>query len=208
MIGICGTNAMSSMLVPGSSRSVLGNNPLAIAVPRGRGKDPVVLDMAMSQAAVGKIGTYLREGKQVPLGWGLDSSGNPTNDPAAILSSRKFLSMGEHKGAGLAVMMELLTAALADGLMGHEIVQMDRSALDPGSSKIFIALDVDSFVERERFQQRVDDMLAHLHSAADSGNEVLYPGERGWRARDQYLAEGIPIHPETVSQLQAIGMSI
>jgi LDH2 family malate/lactate/ureidoglycolate dehydrogenase len=208
MIGICATNAMSSMMVPGSSHSVLGNNPLAIAVPRGPGQDPVVLDMAMSQAAVGKIGTYLREGKEVPLGWGLDSSGNPTNDPRAILSSRKFLPMGEHKGAGLALMIEMLTAALVGGLMGHEIFQVDRSTLDSGSSKIFIALDVDSFVERERFQQRVADLLTHLHNAADPGRETLYPGERGWRTRDRYLAEGIPIHPEIVAQLRAIGMSI
>jgi LDH2 family malate/lactate/ureidoglycolate dehydrogenase len=208
MIGLCATNAMSSMLVPGSSRSVLGNNPLAIAVPRGLGRDPVVLDMAMSQAAVGKIGTYLREGKEVPLGWGLDSCGNPTHDPAAILSSRKFLPMGDHKGAGLALMIELLTAALAGGLLGFEIFRIDRSTLDPGSSKLFIALDVEAFVERQRFLQRVEEMLTHLKGAAEPGQEVLFPGERGWRTRSQYLAEGIPIHPEIVSQLQALGMAI
>lgn len=208
MIGICATNALPSMLVSGSSRSVLGNNPLAIAAPRGPGKDPVVLDMAMSQAAVGKVGTYLREGKEVPLGWGLDSSGTPTHDPAAILSSRKFLPMGDHKGAGLAVMIEVLTAALSGGPLAHEMAEIDRSALDPEASKIFLALDLDSFTGKERFLQRVEDLLTYLHRAADPGNEVLYPGERGWRTRDQYLAEGIPIHPDIVAQLRAIGMSI
>jgi len=208
MIGLCTTNAMSSMLVPGSSRSVLGNNPLAIAVPRGLGRDPVVLDMAMSQAAVGKIGTYLREGKEVPLGWGLDSAGNPTHDPAAILSSRKYLPMGEHKGAGLALMMELLTAALAGGLLGFEIFRIDRSTLDPGSSKLFVALDVEAFVERESFLRRLEEMLRYLRDSADPEQEILYPGERGWRMRDQYLTEGIPLHPEIASQLRAIGMSI
>jgi len=208
MIGICATNAMSSMLVPGSSRSVLGNNPLAIAVPRDPERDPVVLDMAMSQAAVGKIGTYLREGKEVPLGWGLGESGNPTRDPSAILSSRKFLPMGEHKGAGLALMIELLTAALAGGALGFEIFRMDRSTLDPGSSKLFIALDVEAFVERQRFHKRVEEMLAYLKGTAEPGQETLFPGERGWRMRARYLAEGIPIHPEIVSQLQAIGVPI
>lgn len=208
MIGICTTNAMSSMLMPGSSVTVLGNNPLAIAAPRGLGLDPIVLDMAMTQAAVGKIGTYLREGKEVPLGWGLDASGSPTRDPAAILSCRKLLPMGDHKGYGLCLMLELLTAALAGGLLGCEILQIDRSTLDPGSSKIFIALDVDAFVERESFLRKVEDLLRHLHAAEAGGQEILYPGERGWRARDRYLAEGVPIHHEIVAQLRAIGMSI
>ena len=65
-----------------------------------------MLDMAMSQAAVGKVGTYLREGKPVPATWGLDRSGTPTTDPAEIIESGRFLPMGDHKGAGLAMMME------------------------------------------------------------------------------------------------------
>ncbi|HYK91237.1 MAG TPA: Ldh family oxidoreductase, partial [Acidobacteriota bacterium] len=207
MIGICTTNAMTSMFVQGSSHSVLGNNPLAIGVPRARGQEAVVLDMAMTQAAVGKIGTYLREGKDVPLGWGLDESGSPTRDPAAILASRKFLPMGDHKGYGLCLMMEFLTAALVGGPLCFELSQLDRSTLDPASSKLFIALDVEAFVEPERFHQRVDDLLRSLRDAKGPGQEALYPGERGWRMRDRHLAEGIPIHPEIVSQLSAIGIS-
>src|SRR5208283_3144831 len=121
MIGICTTNAIPNMLAWGSSRPLLGNNPLAIAVPRGGGQEPIVLDMAMSQAAVGKIGTFLREGKKVPADWGLDASGQPSDDPAAILSSRRILPFGEHKGAGLALMMEFLTGALCGGLFSFEI---------------------------------------------------------------------------------------
>ncbi len=208
MIGICTTNSMSSMFVQGSAHSVLGNNPLAIAVPRSPGHHPIVLDMAMTQAAVGKIGTCLREGMEVPIGWGLDSSGNPTQNPAAILSSRKFLPMGGHKGYGLCLMMELLTAALAGGLLSFELAQSDRSTLDPGSSKLFVALDIEAFVERGRFLERVEELLRALRSDMEPGQDLLYPGERGWRTRDEYLAAGIPIHPEIVSQLLAIGMPL
>ena len=112
-----------------------GNNPLAIGVPQGEGSDPLVLDMAMSQAAMGKIGTYLREGKTVPSGWGLDASGQPTGDPSAILSSGLLLPMGEHKGAGLALMMEFLTGALSGGLLSYEVYQVDSAGLDPEGSK-------------------------------------------------------------------------
>lgn len=205
MIGLCTTNAIPNMLSWGSSQPLLANNPLAIAVPRE--PDPIVLDMAMSQAAVGKIGTYLREGKKVPPNWGLDSSGQPTDDPAAILSSRKLVPFGEHKGAGLALMMELLTGALAGGLLSHEIGQTDSTGLDPNSSKFFLALDVSSFVVKERFAQRVQDLLDYLRSK-EPGLTITYPGERGWQTRDRYVQEGIPIHTEIVEQLRAIGVDL
>jgi len=203
-VGICTTNAIPNMLAYGSTRPLLGNNPLAIAVPRGA-RDPIVLDLAMSQAAVGKIGTYLREGKAAPTNWGLDANGNPTSDPAAILASNKVLPFGDHKGAGLALMMELLTGALSGGLFSFEVFQREQSGLDPNSSKLFIALDVGAFVDQDRFAQRVDDLLAWLRDA-EPGVTITYPGERGWHTRDQNLRDGVPIHREIVEQLQGIGV--
>jgi len=207
MIGLCTTNALPNMVAWGSSRPLLGNNPLAIGIPREK-QPPLVLDIALSQAAVGKVGTYLREGKKVPLGWGLDSSGQPTDDPAAIVASRRFLPMGEHKGIGLALMMELLTGALSGGLLSFEIVRADPSGLDPGASKLFLALDVEAFTNREHFMQRVEELLDWLKAEADPGTVITLPGERGWQTRERYLAEGIPIHPEIAQQLQAIGVSL
>lgn len=205
MIGLCTTNAIPNMLAWGSSRPLLANNPLAIGVPRAAEQDPIVLDMAMSQASVGKIGTYLREGRRVPQSWGLDHSGQPTDDPGEILSSHKLVPAGEHKGAGLALMMELLTGALAGALLSHEIAQADSSGLDPNSTKLFLALDVQAFVEKERFAARVQDLLTYLE-AAEPGLAITYPGERGWQMRDRYLAEGIPIHRDIVEQLKSIGV--
>ncbi len=207
MIGICTTNAVPNMVAGGSPRPLLGNNPLAIAVPRGHGKEPVVLDMAMSQAAMGKMGTYLREGKKVPLNWGRDAAGQPTDDPAAILAGKTALPFGEHKGAGLAFMMELLTGALAGGWFSHEIARGDPKGLDPDSSKLFLALDVSAFVEPERFGQRVEDLIAWLRQA-EPGLTITLPGERGWQTRERNLAEGIPIHAEIVTELAAIGVAL
>lgn len=207
MIGLCTTNAIPNMLGWGSSSPVLANNPLAIGVPGERTDEPIVLDMAMSQAAVGKIGTYLREGKQVPENWGLDASGQPTADPAAILASRRLVPFGEHKGAGLAFMLELMTGALAGAMLSHEIGQTDASGLDPNSTKLFIALDVEAFGTTARFRERVQELLRHLKSA-EPGLNITYPGERGWRTRERYLAEGIPIHEEIVTQLSAAGIEL
>ena len=207
LIGLCTTNAIPNMLAFGSARPLLGNNPLAIAAPRGAGRRPIVLDIAMSQAAFGRVATAAREGRSVPEGWGLDAAGDPTTDPAAILASRGLLPMGDHKGAGLAVMMELLTGALGGGLLSHEIVQSGASGLDAGASKLFLALDVDVFGDRALFEQRVEDLLDWLRDA-EAGRQLLAPGERGWRTRAEYEREGIPVHPDVITELRTWGIEL
>jgi LDH2 family malate/lactate/ureidoglycolate dehydrogenase len=207
VIGICTTNAIPNVVAWGSSKPLLANNPLAIGIPRGSDQEPIILDMAMSQAAVGKIGTFLREGRKLPPNWGLDASGRPTDDPAAILSGGRVLPFGDHKGIGLAIMMELLTGALAGGLLSFEIAKSNSSGQDPDSSKLFLALDVAAFIEPERFAQRVRDFISWLHQT-EPGLEITLPGERGWRTREQYLAEGIPIHPDIVRDLREAGVTL
>lgn len=207
-IGVCTTNAIPNMTGWGSKQPVVGNNPLAIGVPQGDSIDPVVLDIAMSQAAVGKIGTYLREGKAAPSGWGLDASGRPTSDPSAILNSGLVLPMGDHKGAGLALMMEVLTGALAGGFLSFEVAQADGSGLDPEGSKFFLALDVSKFVEPERFYERVGALLRSIGDRVGDDGEFLYPGQRGWETRDRNLVEGVPVHAQIVEQLDKIGVTL
>jgi LDH2 family malate/lactate/ureidoglycolate dehydrogenase len=207
LVGLCTTNAIPNMLVPGAVRPVLGNNPIAIAVPRGPGQHPIVLDLAMSQAALGRVATARREGQSVPPGWGLDADGRPTADPAAILSSQNLLPMGGHKGAGLALMMEILTAALGGSLFSHEVAEADSSGLDAGGSKLFLAIDPASFGERERFLGRIEDLVAHVRAGA-SGPEALLPGERGWRTRAEYERDGIPVHPDVAAALEAAGVRL
>jgi LDH2 family malate/lactate/ureidoglycolate dehydrogenase len=206
-IGACTTNAIPTMAVPGVLRAVLGNNPIAIGVPRRVLDEPVVLDFALSQAAFGKVATSHREGRRVPANWGVDAEGAPTDDPAAILASGLLLPIGEYKGIGLAVMMELLTAALADGPFGHEIARDDRSGLDPESSKLFLAIDVSAFVDRATFDERVEAMLVYLASI-DAGSPLLAPGQRGWEARRAHLRDGIPLHVDIVRQLRAAGIEL
>jgi LDH2 family malate/lactate/ureidoglycolate dehydrogenase len=206
MVGVCTTNAIPNMTAWDSTRPVLGNNPLAIAAPRGAGLDPIVLDFAMSQAAVGKIGTYLREGKSAPAGWGLDAEGKPTSDPEAILASGLVLPMGEHKGAGLALMMEILTGALAGGLLSQEVVKVDGSGIDADGCKFFLAIDIEKFVPATVFAERVGTLLGFVKDGVGDG--FLYPGERGWQARDRNLIEGVPVHSQIIAQLAGIGVKL
>ncbi|GAB2894499.1 Ldh family oxidoreductase [Uliginosibacterium flavum] len=204
MVGICSTNAMPTMAVWGGKGKIIGNNPLAIAIPRAEVDAPLVLDMAMSQAAVGKVGTWLREGHEVPQGWGLDAEGKPSTDAKAILGGA-VLPFGGHKGAGLALMMELLTAALAGGAFGNEIIAGDRSGLDPDACKLFIALNPEAFGGLDVLTQRVADYLGYLGEVAAP---FTWPGERGWAERDANLVQGVPLHAEIVAQLAGVGVLV
>jgi len=199
-IGICTTNAIPTMAIGGAKKAVIGNNPLAIGIPGATPAEPIVLDMAMSQAAVGKVGTWLREGKTLPGNWGVDANGNPTNDAKAILGGA-VLPMGEHKGAGLAVMFELLTAALAGAAFTQDIRNNDSSGLDPQASKIFIALNPASFIEPAAFQQHTAAFIAYLKNEAAP---FSYPGERGWETRNKQLATGVELHSEIIQQLNNV----
>jgi LDH2 family malate/lactate/ureidoglycolate dehydrogenase len=204
MVGLCCTNAIPTMAGWGATGKVLGNNPLAIAIPGADPDTPVVLDIAMSQAAVGKVGTYLREGAEVPPGWGLDATGAPTTDASAILRGA-VLPFGGHKGAGLALMLELLTAALSGGAFGNEIAAGDRSGVDGDASKLFVALNPEAFGGSAVLTQRVSEYLGHLAKVAEP---FTWPGQRGWEARDTNLQSGVPIHADIVAQLEAVGVRL
>ena len=202
-IGICTTNATPTMAIGGAKKAVIGNNPLAIGIPMVNAQEPVVLDMAMSQAAVGKVGTWLREGKTLPGNWGVDAEGKPTNDAKAILGGA-VLPMGEHKGAGLAVMFELLTAALAGAAFTQHIRSNDSSGVDPLASKIFIALDPAAFLEPAEFPSHANTFIDYLKEEAAP---FSYPGERGWETGIKQLTDGVTLHQEIVQQLQDVGVN-
>ena len=117
--------------------------------------------------------------------------------------------MGEHKGAGLALMIQLMTAVLAGGLLDHELRDHDASGLDSESSKLFVALDIEAFGSLEFFRERTISLLAWLKTHAGSQTEpFLFPGERGWTERQRNLVEGIPIHADIVAQLKSAGIEL
>lgn len=204
LVGICMTNAMPTMAAWSATRRLLGNNPVAIGIPGEDPQRPLVLDMAMSQAAVGKVNTWKRESREIPEGWGLDAEGRPSRDAAAILGGA-VLPFGGHKGAGLALVFELLTVALAGGAFGNEIVAANRSGLDPDSCKLFIALDPEAFGGIDTLRSRTKDYLDYLASEAEG---FTWPGERGWTAQAHNLEAGVPLHPDIVAELTAAGVRL
>ncbi len=204
--GICFVNTESNMPYWGTREPRIGNNPLSIGVPRAS-DEPVVLDMAMSQAAFFKIVLYNREGKKVPLGWGVDEKGRPTDDPAAILKSRRLVPTGQHKGSGLALMIDILTGILSGGMFCGELLGEAKGMPHAtGYAQAFMAIDIATFLPLEVFKRRVDELVAYIKEGplAEGFSEINIPGERSWRERALRERVGIPLDEITLGELQAL----
>jgi LDH2 family malate/lactate/ureidoglycolate dehydrogenase len=201
MIGLAFTNAIANFPAWGTAEPSLGNNPLALGVPGEEGGEPAVLDIAMTQTAIGRVRQAAAAGRTIPLGWGLDANGDPTDDPDAVLESGRFLPMGEHKGSGLAFMTDLLTAGLGGGLLCYEQGTLGRpSDTEGGSTKLFIAIKPFG----DWLGERVAALKAHIHAVqpAPEQGEVRWPGESSYRRRDDYLVHGIRIEAPLAADMQ------
>jgi 3-dehydro-L-gulonate 2-dehydrogenase len=186
---ICWTNAVATMPPHGSRDIRLGNNPLVVAVPRQDG--PVVLDIAMSQYSFGKLEVLRRSGQKLPVPGGVDENGQLTQDPAVILGTGRALPIGYWKGSGLALLLDMTAALIAGGQATYQI----RPEAEHAQSQVFIAFDISHPAGSAWVEEEVQQIIADLRLAAPSepGGEVLFPGERVIRTRQENLTNGIPV---------------
>ena len=198
-IGISWTNTESCMPMWGSKVPGVGNNPFCIAIPRKSG--PIVLDMAMSQYAYGKLGVYRLAGKQLPFPGGFDKDGNLTSDPGAIEASGRILPTGYWKGSGMAIALDLAAAAMANGKTGADLDREGQGSCT-GCCQIFIAYDPYLFGEEEEIQAKFDDRVAAADATTPEkeGGHVTCPGERTAATRARNLAEGVVVDEQVWQQ--------
>ncbi|MBL9209609.1 MAG: 3-dehydro-L-gulonate 2-dehydrogenase [Opitutaceae bacterium] len=197
-IGICWTNTIPLMPPWGAAEVAVGNNPLAIAVPRAGG--PLLLDMAMSQFANGKLEVFHRQGRELPVAGGFDRAGNLTRQPGEILASRRPMPIGYWKGSALAVMLDA-AAALVSG--GQTSQQIGRQGTEYAVSQVFIALNVTALAGMDEIEASVNALIEHLHATPPlaPGEPIRYPGEGMLRSRRESLAQGVFVEE---GQLEAL----
>lgn len=157
LVGIATTNAGINMTPTGSSQKLVGNNPVSIAVPSRR-PWPLVLDMATSLVAGGKLDVAMARGQSIPLGWARDAGGDPTTDPARGRAG-SLEPVGGPKGLYLAVMLDILAGVLSGGRFGAGLGTA-------GSAQFFLTLDVRRFLPLDEFLERIDALVDQLHGAA------------------------------------------
>ena len=198
-VALAFTNSPAAMPVPGGRRALMGTNPVAAAFPRCDAP-PLVIDMALSEVARGKIMVAAKAGKPIPLGWAVDADGNPTTDAQAALGGA-MLAMGGTKGALLALIVELLCCALTGAAFGFEADSFfEAEGNRPRLGHALIAIDPGALAGREAFLDRVEFLL----SAMQADPDVRLPGSRRQGLAERAGTEGIEVPQALLDQLRAL----
>lgn len=202
LVGIVVTNAQPVIAPPGFTEPLLGNNPLAIGVPRPAPHPPVVLDMAMSQTALGRIRLAAAEGRPIPEGWALDEEGRPTTDARRALAAGLLAPTGGHKGLGLALAIDVLAGVMTGSPAGADADAHGR--IDGGVGHLVLALRPGLFVGEDAFAAGVELLLSGLRARGTADAPVVLPGDPEHAARERTAREGVAVSPELAAQLDAL----
>jgi len=204
MIGMVSANAAPSMAAWGGTIPLLGTNPICVAVPTGGDVD-IVLDMASSLVARGKIRLAASKGERIPLGWALDAQGLPTEDPAAAMKGA-LLPIGGPKGYGLALVADILSGVLTGAEFGSHVAATDELDRQVSAGFVVQAVDIAAFAEPARFEQDIQFMIAEIrNSPRASGVERIYlPGEIEWLKKQERLEKGILVPDSLLLELEKV----
>ncbi|CAN5370842.1 3-dehydro-L-gulonate 2-dehydrogenase [soil metagenome] len=198
---IAWTNTIANMPAWGARDAKLGNNPLVVALPYK--DEAIVLDMAMSQFSFGFMELSEMKNEKLSVHGGFDKEGTLTNDPSSILASRRPLPMGYWKGAGLALLLDLLATCLSGGLATHEI---GANKVEYGVSQVFIAIDISRLGNHSSIAIVIENILNDYKNsvAMDESKKITYPGERVLQTRKNNLEIGIPVVKKIWDEILAL----
>lgn len=198
------TNASPAMAPWGGREKRVGTNPWSLAAPAGR-HAPMVLDIANTAVARGKIYLARQKGQEIPAGWALDANGAPTTNPAQAIAGL-IAPMAGHKGYAIAVMMDMLSGVLTGSSFGIGVKGPYQSEKRSGCGHLVIALDIAAFIPTADFDSRMGQLIEQLKSTptAIGTAEILYPGELEARNAERNLRDGLVLPEQTIVDLDQL----
>jgi delta1-piperideine-2-carboxylate reductase len=196
LVAFAAVNSISRVVPWGGQKPVYGTNPMAFAVPRQTG-DPLVFDQASSAMAFGEIRVAAQSGHDLPEGVGVDRNGQATTSAKAIVDGGALLPFGGHKGSSIAMMIEVLAAALTGGNFSYEVDFSDYPGAQTPRTGEFVLLIDPRHTGGDNFTRRIEGLVAKLHESGQS----RMPGERRYKNRVQSNARGIPVSDEMMREL-------
>jgi (2R)-3-sulfolactate dehydrogenase (NADP+) len=198
MVVLMFANTPSAMAATGGSKALFGTNPLAFACPM-QGRPPLVVDLALSTVARGKIVIAARDGKPIPPGWAVDASGQPTTDAKAALTGT-LLPLGGAKGAALALMVEVLSAALTGANFAFEASPfLDDQGGPPGTGQLLFAIDASAFGAGDGLLQRVAVLAGTIEA-----DGARLPGSRRHALRESANRDGLAVDAAVLAGIKAL----
>ncbi|MCA3443065.1 MAG: Ldh family oxidoreductase [Rhodobacter sp.] len=204
MIGLYVAVGNANHMAPwGGIELLLSTNPIAVAVPGAT--QPILLDMATTTAAYGKVKLAAQRGETMPEGWMIDALGQALTDPAKAAGG-SLLPIGGPKGFGLALIFGLLAGTLNGAAFGRDVIDFNADDTSPTNTGQFIlALDIKAFGDVATFKSRVDAIRAEMKSSPlrRGFDSIRLPGERAFAVRQERLANGVPVGGKLLTDLDA-----
>ena len=203
MMGICFTNTCMNLTAYGAKQSSIGNNPITMAIPRKKGS--LLMDMAVSQYAYGKLELMAQQGKTLDTPCGYDEEGNLTCDPGAICRSGLMMPMAMWKGSALSIMIDLMTSSLSLGRTALMIGTPKEG--EAGLCQMFICMNPAAVVDMEKAEEQMEQTIEFLHTLepVEGTGGVHAPGENLAATRERHMTQGIPVAEETWEKILAAG---
>ncbi|SLN41894.1 (2R)-3-sulfolactate dehydrogenase (NADP(+)) [Roseovarius albus] len=199
MVGLGFTNAPASIAPSGGAKPVVGTNPFSLAVPGSDGEPALLIDQSASTIAKSEVMKHAREGKPIPEGWALDVDGNPTTDPNVGLKGSMAPS-GGYKGVGVALLTEVMAAALAGATLGiHASPFSGTAGGPPKTGQFFMAIDPGA-TSGGYFAERIQDLVGAIR--AQDGAHI--PGDGRTAKRKVNREAGVAVNVATLDKINAI----
>lgn len=210
MIGITGTIGSTLIISPWGGRDpLLGNNPFSTAIPALK-RCPIVMDMANSVVAKGKIFVAKKTNQPIPETWALAPDGTPTTDPD-LACQGTLRPVGDHKGYGLTLVTGIISSVLSGGNFGKDIEDLYDDFSRPQNIGHYMqAINISAFIDPMEFKTRVDKIIDLMHNSAKKPgvDEILVPGELEDRAEKRQRKEGIEYPVALLDDLKAVSVKL
>lgn len=206
LIGLTVSNTTPVMAAWGGAGKIIGNNPLSIALPY-KGSNPIVLDIAMSKVAGGKVRYYAKNKQNIPKGWIVDYQGKDTTNPDDLPQGGSLIPFGEHKGFALAIILELLSGDLSGGGILSQVNSWLKKPDTPTNmSQIYIAVDIKKIIDFDLFLRQIDLLIKEIKCSkvAPGFQKIYIPGEIESEVERIRKKQGIPLTSEILSDLQKL----
>jgi LDH2 family malate/lactate/ureidoglycolate dehydrogenase len=210
MLGLYFAVGNANHLPPwGGTDMLLSTNPISAGIPTDE-EPPVVLDMATTVAAYGKVKAKAKRGEQMPEGWMIDREGKPLLDPKRA-NEGFLLPIGEHKGYGLALIVGLLAGTLGGAAMGRDVIDFNADHQTvTNTGQAILVIDLSAFGDPQDFKQSVDKLVRDIRGSErlPGVDRIWLPGEQSHEKRKRYNTAGIPVSDGVMAELHALAAEL
>lgn len=198
-------NAAPAIAPTGGNKTIFGTNPLCYAYPGDETHDPILLDMATTIAARGKIRLAAKNGEKIPLDWAIGPDGQPTDDPNIALKG-SLLPIGGYKGYGLSMFVDIFAGMLTGSHFAGEVKNLSKMDENSGNGHLFVVIDLDKFMTVEEKRARIDHFYKAVKACGEEG-KIFMPGEIEYNRLRQF-DESVLISQKQFEEVNAVAHEV